>query len=816
MGVENSGACAVVLGQRADTGEVCRIRVADVPRRAYLRVREDAPEAMVHAMIDTIRQHLHLAQVRYKFTDGRGKMNVAFGDPVTCGYGHVRAIKALFPRTCPPLPREVSALGAGAENVFPAVLATGAMGAAEDLALNRRLRTWDLAYVTEAVQTGPHDYSIAGTGNIAAVAVDAELAPTSVLGFRLLFVRFDARTRTASYAAEDAIFDQWQPTGAAWCQARRVPCAEANLSALCFDGPDPAALAAAKAFATSHRTALVVYATSAERAALAQTAAPYGSVPAMFTGTGPGACVLEDWSTADPGASADTLADAFEAHWVLWRAVCLAREARTTLYEALPHVMPRLADLCFAAELCDLNIVIPDWPKAAGDLASKRGHAKYAGGHVIDPVVGLHDGPVHMLDFSGLYPAIVRERCICPTNRSGLCTDPESCPLPRVMGRLVTARNVVKLCAHRRAADLASDYKLTANALIGLFGMPRSRFHSIELAASVTAAGRDNLRGLCARAGAVAGVTVLGGDTDSLFLKCPAELADRIVCDTNRATRFLRIRCERVARSMLTVSKKRYAFVNAETGVIEVKGLQCVKSDYPPITRECSEAYLRCVLVESGPPTAALTAAATAYRRSVQQPSNWIFRQRPSKHVSAVGATGPDGKFAAAYTAGPGGRGCDLVAVADPADLRPDTVYGTEHFVLGPLANLHAAALGCDGPNVRREVANALGIPGSAPPAPRGMRQAVAWVDPYIAVAEAAGATIRYTCGTCGATRIAPMTADSMIGSVCQDVECMDIVYPQAPTDDMPWRERRACYTLAAAAGHPFPGQESVLVTLPM
>jgi DNA polymerase delta subunit 1 len=268
----------------------------------------------------------------------------------------------------------------------------------------------------------------------------------------------------------------------------------------------------------------------------------------------------------------------------------------------------------------------------------KGDDTSYEGAKVLDANVGLHgDAPVIVLDFASLYPSIMRAFNICP---STMCmrrpSDPENfneiavsetkCVwyakhmlgvVPALLEELALFRKDAKkkmACAKARgdmeAAALFDGrqlaYKISMNSCYGFFGVQRGFLPIVDIAKSVTSKGRDLI--ICARDIACAnieGLTVVYGDTDSIFCKLPTgtsvvhafkhgESLARIITESLPPPVLMEF--EKTYTNLLLVSKKRYAGLkytrsDACDGV-ETKGIQVVRRDMCPFVRGVASGVL--------------------------------------------------------------------------------------------------------------------------------------------------------------------------------------------------------------------------------
>lgn len=103
---------------------------------------------------------------------------------------------------------------------------------------------------------------------------------------------------------------------------------------------------------------------------------------------------------------------------------------------------------------------------------------------------------------------------------------PELAVLPTVIQSLVRRRQAVKKMLKteknpvaQQALDIRQKaLKILANSMYGCLGFAQSRFYARPLAALVTAQGREILQRTCELAQDTAGLQVVYGDTDSIFL----------------------------------------------------------------------------------------------------------------------------------------------------------------------------------------------------------------------------------------------------------------------------------------------------------
>ncbi len=182
-------------------------------------------------------------------------------------------------------------------------------------------------------------------------------------------------------------------------------------------------------------------------------------------------------------------------------------------------------DFVYLAELSTRGLVAPS---VRGSDA--RVSAAQQGGHVLEPVTGLHRN-VWVFDFKSLYPSIIRTFNIDPVAHvahpdpgADLIRTPggafrrEPAILPGVLDELFPRRE-----AARRAGDKVAAHaiKILMNSFYGVLGTSACRFYNPALANSITGSGKLLL--LWSRDWFEhAGFRVLYGDTDSLFVSSGA------------------------------------------------------------------------------------------------------------------------------------------------------------------------------------------------------------------------------------------------------------------------------------------------------
>lgn len=178
-------------------------------------------------------------------------------------------------------------------------------------------------------------------------------------------------------------------------------------------------------------------------------------------------------------------------------------------------------DFLYLSELERLKIVAPSVRSS-----DARVHAAQQGGHVLEPLTGMHRN-VWVFDFKSLYPSIIRTFNIDPLSyvaepRPGedLVETPggafrrSPAILPRMLDELFPRREAAK-----RAGDSIAGHaiKILMNSFYGVLGTPACRFYNPALANSITGMGKELL--LWSKSWfEAAGFTVLYGDTDSLFV----------------------------------------------------------------------------------------------------------------------------------------------------------------------------------------------------------------------------------------------------------------------------------------------------------
>lgn len=247
----------------------------------------------------------------------------------------------------------------------------------------------------------------------------------------------------------------------------------------------------------------------------------------------------------------------------------------------------------------------------------------YEGAVVLDPPHGLQDNLV-ILDYKSLYPTIIMAHNICystllvgdsdgiehltsPVGSTFVGSSVYRGIMPRVLDRLLEARLAVKEAmrnerdASRRSTLDAHQQaiKILLNSFYGYAGFQRSRLYTVEVAASVTAYGRENIertRQLIQDNG----YRVVYGDTDSVFVQAGTGECDQAklvgqrlaALATSQLPPPMELVFEAFAKRCFFAAKKRYAMWRFEEyggswhDKIKIKGLETVRRDWTELTSD--------------------------------------------------------------------------------------------------------------------------------------------------------------------------------------------------------------------------------------
>jgi DNA polymerase I len=255
------------------------------------------------------------------------------------------------------------------------------------------------------------------------------------------------------------------------------------------------------------------------------------------------------------------------------------------------------------------------------------------GGFVIEPKKGLHS-MVLVLDFKSMYPSLIRTFNICPTtlligdeNVDSITTpngsrfvkkEMKHGIIPRILENLMLERAKVKKqmkdadARVKKALDMKQlAIKVMANAFYGYFGYHRAKIHSIDIASSVTALGRQTIHDTVKTMEEEFGYEVVYGDTDSVMIKVPTESmeeAERIGKKlgekmTGKLPGVMELEFEKLFKRFLPLTKKRYmgwSMFRDKNGEwkddIIMKGIETVRRDWCELTGETMREIIEIIL----------------------------------------------------------------------------------------------------------------------------------------------------------------------------------------------------------------------------
>jgi DNA polymerase-2 len=387
-------------------------------------------------------------------------------------------------------------------------------------------------------------------------------------------------------------------------------------------------------------------------------------------------------------------------------------------------------DFLYLSELERRGVVAPS--VRADD---SRVHAAQQGGHVLEPVAGLHRN-VWVFDFKSLYPSIIRTFNIDPLSyverpspdadlirTAGAAFARTPAILPSMLDELFPRREAAKKAGDRVASNAI---KILMNSFYGVLGTPACRFYNPALANAITGTGRELL--LWSKAWfEAAGFKVLYGDTDSLFVDSRtddpararargAELAAalnselvRHIDERWRVASRLELEFEKLylklflprARHSTRGASKRYAGLlgGADPDSIEFIGMEVVRRDWTALAKQVQrELYQRLFTDQS---VDAYLADVVKKVRNGDLDGALVYRKNLRKDTDEYTATTPPHVVAARKSTQPPGRLISYVmttAGAEPLDNVRHPL-DREHYVLKqvkPVAEPVLSTLGLD------------------------------------------------------------------------------------------------------------------------
>jgi DNA polymerase delta subunit 1 len=269
--------------------------------------------------------------------------------------------------------------------------------------------------------------------------------------------------------------------------------------------------------------------------------------------------------------------------------------------------------------------------------------SSYQGAHCFEVVVGVHNEPVIGVDYASLYPSVMRRYNVDPstlvlteqstkfstTTRMLRDDDPSKIatyvdgaplgPIPKMLAELNKYRKQVK--TQMKAYDSQSvEYavlnkrqlaiKVCMNSVYGFLGTATSGgFGHPELAASVTAYGRDLIRGTAVYIKETFPTsTIVGGDTDSVYFKIPGVTLEQSfdiggsVCEAinNRYGYPIVLEMEKTYLPFVYLAKKCYFATKYEhkddEGTLDIAGVALARGDSSQLTKDLQLDVIKAIL----------------------------------------------------------------------------------------------------------------------------------------------------------------------------------------------------------------------------
>ena len=304
----------------------------------------------------------------------------------------------------------------------------------------------------------------------------------------------------------------------------------------------------------------------------------------------------------------------------------------------------------------------------------ERSIKSFKGGFVREPLAGLHEN-LAILDFRSLHPSIMISHNISPETLNCKCCEkgkhisPDGswfCEkqqgfLPAIQKELLEKRTAIKKQLKEEKDEKKKislnarqhALKILLNSFYGYLGYERSRWYSFESAKAVTSWSRHYIKEIALKA-EKNGFIVVGGDTDSAFIKMPEGKTKKDVKEfvekiNSELPGVMELELEGffkrglfVTKKEGTAAKKRYAMID-EKDHIKIVGFEYVRRDWSGIAKNTQKKVIELVLKE-GKTIEAITEVKKVIEKlkegKVQKKDLVIFSQI-KKRIANYDAIGP-------------------------------------------------------------------------------------------------------------------------------------------------------------------------------
>ncbi|MFP4116103.1 MAG: family B DNA polymerase [Candidatus Aenigmatarchaeota archaeon] len=325
----------------------------------------------------------------------------------------------------------------------------------------------------------------------------------------------------------------------------------------------------------------------------------------------------------------------------------LAKTSRLLLGDCFGGQTQRVSNMLLY-EFMKRDFVFPQKPsdEEVGKRKDRREEEALKGGLVLEPEKGLHtDSCISVLDFKSLYPSIMGTYNICPSTLLGgspeehgldeedvhespsggrfVKRDTRKGILAKTVEDLIDARTEVK--KKRKEAKQEGNeekydrldakqhaLKIMTNSFYGYTGYYRTRLYRLEIANAITSYGRRTIEKTRDMVQEKFGIKTVYGDTDSIMVNAKTKNLDEAQDLSQKISKFvtdelpgrLILEPEKIYRSFLILTKKRYAgWAFEKTNGdweedIDMKGIETVRRDWPPIVSETMEDVIDIILKE--------------------------------------------------------------------------------------------------------------------------------------------------------------------------------------------------------------------------